>query len=150
MIELDRQCETAAHWSDEQYRSALPACGRGLTARLVLALEELGHPPDSPRTATLAGFLVARHLGLEWELENIVVASASRRKGLGTRLMEELLSRVRAVGSELIHLEVRESNLAARAFYERHQFEQAGRRRGYYSNPEEDAILYQRRLPRPK
>lgn len=160
MIDLDRQCPTAAHWTEGQYLAALPACGTGLTSRLVLvvdheeeAIDDKGQAPanaDSRRENTLAGFLVARHQGPEWELENIVVAPVSRRNSLGTRLLEELLSRAQGAGSECIFLEVRESNQAARAFYEKHRFEKTGRRRLYYSNPDEDAIVYQKSLLGPK
>lgn len=149
MIELERQCDTAAHWTEGQYRAALPACGAALTARLMLVVEqdEQGKA-GSQRKSFLGGFLVARHLGPEWELENIVVSPALRRQGLGARLMEEFLSRAQAVGSEYVFLEVREANRAARAFYEKYGFEETRRRRGYYSNPQDDAVVYQRMLSR--
>jgi [ribosomal protein S18]-alanine N-acetyltransferase len=146
MIELERQCETAAHWSEGQYKSALPACGTALTARLVLVIDGKEHAlgQDSRRQGTIAGFLVARPQGSEWELENIVVTSATRRKGLGSRLLEEFLRRAENAGVESVHLEVRESNQAAQAFYEKWGFEETGRRKGYYANPDEDAVLYRR------
>ena len=149
MIDLERQCETAAHWTPGQYLAAMPACGAALTSRLVLVIDEEGKvlPVDRfTRRAALTGFLVARHQGREWELENMVVAAASRRKGLGKRLLGELLSRAQGAGSECVLLEVRESNRAARAFYEKHRFEETGRRPAYYSSPPEDAIVYQRKL----
>ena len=45
-------------------------------------------------------------------------------------------------GAGAVFLEVRESNRAARALYEKWAFLESGRRRGYYKDPEEDAILY--------
>jgi ribosomal-protein-alanine N-acetyltransferase len=149
MIDLERQCETAAHWTEGQYQSAMPACGAALTSRLVLVIDDQGQALSddrSRREAAIAGFVVARHQGPEWELENIVIDAASRRNRLGTRLLEEFLKRACAVGSEWVFLEVRESNQAARAFYEKWGFEESGRRRSYYSNPEEDAIVYRRTL----
>jgi [ribosomal protein S18]-alanine N-acetyltransferase len=145
MIELERQCETAAHWTEGQYLSALPACGAALTSRLMLVMdEEIQDPPIQPGSRrALVGFLAARHQGPEWELENVVVAPAARRRGVGTRLLEELRNRVQAVGSEFVYLEVRETSQAARAFYEKWGFEESGRRRAYYSSPQEDAIVYQ-------
>jgi ribosomal protein S18 acetylase RimI-like enzyme len=53
-----------------------------------------------------------------------------------------LLDRARETNSERVFLEVRESNQAARAFYARLGFEQSGRRKLYYANPPEDAVLY--------
>jgi [ribosomal protein S18]-alanine N-acetyltransferase len=147
IIDLERRCETVAHWSERQYQSALPICGAALTARLVLVVDGEEYAltgPDSRRQATIVGFLVARHQGPEWELENIVVASTARQKGLGSRLLEEFLRRAESAGSESVHLEVRGSNQFARAFYEKWGFEETGRRKGYYADPAEDAILYRR------
>ena len=78
----------------------------------------------------------------EWEIENIAVAGPARRRGLGTRLLGELLDLARGRGADAVFLEVRESNHAARALYEKWAFLESGRRRGYYKDPEEDAILY--------
>jgi [ribosomal protein S18]-alanine N-acetyltransferase len=47
-----------------------------------------------------------------------------------------------------ILLEVRKSNLAARGLYEKQGFREVGRRRTYYADPEEDAILYALRFDR--
>jgi ribosomal-protein-alanine N-acetyltransferase len=93
----------------------------------------------------LFGFLIASHLPPEWELENIVVAPAARRKGLATQLLEEFLARARETKSESVTLEVRESNQAARALYKKWAFEEIGRRPNYYASERQDAILY--RLP---
>jgi ribosomal-protein-alanine N-acetyltransferase len=89
----------------------------------------------------MLGFLIAHRLGLEWELENIVIDPAARRKGLGAQLLRELLARAREANSGSVFCEVRESNLAARALYEKLGFAETGRRKGYYSSPTEDAIL---------
>ena len=78
----------------------------------------------------------------EWEIENIAIAGSARRRGLGTRLLGELLDLARAKGAEAVFLEVRESNRVARALYEKWAFLESGRRRRYYKDPEEDAILY--------
>lgn len=55
--------------------------------------------------------------------------------------MEALLDEARQNG-EAVFLEVRESNMAARRLYEKLGFAETGRRRGYYANPPEDAVLY--------
>jgi ribosomal-protein-alanine N-acetyltransferase len=56
------------------------------------------------------------------------------------------LAQARHAQGEAIFLEVRESNAAARAFYEKLGFEQMGRRKGYYADGLEDAIIYRRML----
>jgi len=93
---------------------------------------------------TILAFLVARAVTFEWELENIVVAS--RRKGLGSLILNEFLNMARQEKAEAIFLEVRESNSAARSFYEKLAFEMTGRRPNYYTDPEEAAIVYRRTL----
>ena len=79
--------------------------------------------------------MIARVVGEEWEIENIAVAGSARRRGLGTRLLGELLDMARAKGAAAVFLEVRESNQAARALYEKWAFLESGRRRGYYRDP---------------
>ncbi len=90
----------------------------------------------------ILGFLVARHLAPEWELENLVVAPAARRQGLGQRLVHALLAMAAETNSQSVFLEVRESNAAARSLYEKTNFAQTGRRKAYYKDPAEDALLY--------
>jgi ribosomal-protein-alanine N-acetyltransferase len=86
-------------------------------------------------------------VGREWEIENIAVAGPARRRGLGTRLLGELLDQARDRGADAVFLEVRESNRAARALYEKWAFLESGRRRGYYKDQEEDAIVYRLCFP---
>jgi ribosomal-protein-alanine N-acetyltransferase len=144
ILDLERQSATAGHWTEDQYLQAFRQEGGG---RLVLLTEDF--PPTASAEETrnrsetsISGFLVAQHLAPEWELENIVVAHSARRKGLGTRLLDALLAAARETHSTSVFLEVRESNAAARSLYEKAGFEQTGRRKSYYTNPPEDAILY--------
>jgi ribosomal-protein-alanine N-acetyltransferase len=60
--------------------------------------------------------------------------------------MESLLRSLCERDAQLIHLEVRPSNKAARALYQRWGFRESGRRPGYYHSPPEDAILYKKIL----
>ena len=135
IMQLERQAATAGHWTEDQYRQAFR---RGAATRLVLISEDEETSP--------VGFLVAQHLAPEWELENIVVAPTARRKGLGKRLLEAFLTAAKKINSTAVFLEVRESNAPARTLYEKTGFQQTGRRKSYYTNPSEDAILYRLRL----
>ena len=128
MMALERRAATAAHWSVADYARLF---GPG-SQYVALVVEE----------GQVEGFVVARGIGTEWELENIAVAGAARRRGLATRLLIELLEQARRGGARHIFLEVRESNRAARSLYERWDFVETGRRKGYYQRPEEDAVLY--------
>jgi ribosomal-protein-alanine N-acetyltransferase len=78
----------------------------------------------------------------EWEIENIVVDPALRKQGIAQALIRELGTRAKERGGIRIHLEVRESNEAAIALYRKVGFIETARRRGYYRNPEEDALLF--------
>ena len=130
MMALEKRAATAAHWSAQQYEALFGGQG---PERIALIIE------DEPG---LAGFVIARVMDREWEIENIAVAGPARRRGLGTRLLGELLDRARGRGADAVFLEVRESNRAARALYEKWAFLESGRRPRYYKDPEEDAILY--------
>ena len=94
----------------------------------------------------LAGAVAAREAAGEAEILNLAVAPAWRRRGIGRRLMETVLEWTVSAGVRRVFLEVRESNGGARAFYLRLGFAEAGRRRGYYQHPAEDALVLSRTL----
>jgi [ribosomal protein S18]-alanine N-acetyltransferase len=131
LLALERGAPTAAHWSEADYQQ-LFAAGR---VTIVIAEDHV------------QGFIVARDLGPEWEIENIVIASAVQRRGLGTRLVQELLELAQTQGAQAVFLEVRESNRAARTLYSKMGFVESRRRKAYYRNPDEDAIVYKKFLP---
>lgn len=134
MIALERAAGTAAHWREQDYRRIFE---RGGQPRVALVADQ----PDN-----LLGFVVASAATHEWEIENVVVASEAKQRGVGSQLVNELIAVARARGAEDIWLEVRESNQAARRLYEKCEFGVAGRRRGYYRDPEEDGLVYSLKL----
>ena len=131
LIALEAHAVTAAHWSRDRYEAVFLEASPKRTA-LVIEAE-----------AGLEGFVVGRAVGEEWEIENIAVAGPARRRGHGTRLLGEFIEQARGQGAQTVFLEVRESNLAARRLYEKWAFEETGRRKKYYCDPDEDAITYQ-------
>jgi [ribosomal protein S18]-alanine N-acetyltransferase len=135
LMALEASAITAAHWSGEQYQAIFSQTG---ACRLALVAEE---------ASQVRGFLIAREVQREWEIENIVVADSMRRRGLGTRLLDGFLNLARAQGAKAVSLEVRESNLAARRLYQKQGFFESGRRKSYYRQPEEDAIAHRLQLP---
>lgn len=132
VIQLERACRTAAHWTEQQYRDLF---ADQVPTRVALIAQK-------DEAAETAGFLIARHLAPEFELENIVVAEKFRRNGIGTQLMQAFLGLAKQMSGESVILEVRESNGVARALYERLGFQKNGKRKSYYSMPLEDAVLY--------
>ena len=133
VIALERAAPNAAHWSQQQYEIAL-----GSPERVFSLAEE-----DS----RISGLIVARVIAREWEIENIVVAGAKHRRGIGTALLAETVRYAREQKAESIFLEVRESNVAARSLYQKNGFVLTGRRPHYYQSPKEDALLYRRAVP---
>jgi ribosomal-protein-alanine N-acetyltransferase len=99
----------------------------------------------------LIGYFVAMPGFEEMHLLNLTVASGHQGRGHARRLLAELYSLSTSFAATALWLEVRESNVRARALYEREGFAEAGRRRDYYPAPagqREDAILMTRPLLR--
>lgn len=92
----------------------------------------------------VVGYAVAWHVGDEAELANLAVAQVARRQGVGALLLDDLLAHADAAAGQTVYLEVRDRNAAAQALYRSRGFEVAGRRRGYYSQPDEDAVVMRR------
>ena len=126
------------------------------SANLTPSLKPMPRPEANPKSRTalvveqdgnVVGFIVGRQLEDEWEIENIAVTGAARRHGLGSRLVSELLNLVRSQGGKTVFLEVRESNRAARSLYEKWGFLEVGRRKMYYQDPAEDALVLKFKFP---
>lgn len=64
-----------------------------------------------------------------------------RRKGIAKRLLSHALQKLMEQGARSSFLEVRASNLAAQELYRKFGYEETGRRRRYYKDNDEDAIL---------
>jgi ribosomal-protein-alanine acetyltransferase len=94
----------------------------------------------------LAGFALAWRAADELHLTDLGVLPAFRRQGLARRLVLELLAEARAGALRVVLLEVRASNAAALALYQGLGFVELDRRRRYYSDPEEDAVVMQLEL----
>lgn len=77
----------------------------------------------------------------EAQITNIALLPDWRGQGLGTRLMADLMAAAKARGCTAMTLEVRPSNTAALALYHHYGFQEAGRRKGYYTDNGEDAII---------
>ena len=94
----------------------------------------------------VSGFIVGRQAAGEAEILNLAVIPANRRKGEGRALLKGALEEFLARQVSRVFLEVRESNEAGMAFYERQGFSKTGRRAGYYRDPDEAAIRMEMKL----
>jgi ribosomal-protein-alanine N-acetyltransferase len=88
----------------------------------------------------IAGYLVCSRYDIVWHVMNVAVEPGRRREGIATALLEDLFTRADKPGEQYT-LEVRTSNDAAIALYERFGFESAGVRPGYYHDNKEDALI---------
>jgi ribosomal-protein-alanine N-acetyltransferase len=127
VLAIQSDAPELAQWTRRDYQDVAGGVNRGWVA------ESEGR---------VVGFLVARQLGDEIEVLNIATALEVRREGAGEALLKTALDWGRSAGARRAFLEVRASNLAARAFYEKHGFGPAGRRPKYYTAPIEDAFIF--------
>jgi ribosomal-protein-alanine N-acetyltransferase len=89
----------------------------------------------------VAGFCSFWRVLDELHINNLAVSPEHRRRGVASALLMHVLREGAARGATRATLEVRRSNEQARALYERFGFAVAGVRRGYYTNPREDALV---------
>lgn len=91
----------------------------------------------------IVGYIGVHLVQDEAEVMNLAVLPAFRRRGFGRRLLQTALAFCRENGCVRLFLEVRESNEAALALYRSLGFTVCGRRKHYYQQPPEDALLLQ-------
>ncbi len=92
----------------------------------------------------IVGVSAARTVADEVEVLTLGVAPSWRRRGVGRSLLAAALAEAGQAGARQVFLEVRESNQGARAFYATLGFVESGRRRAYYRDPMEDALVLSR------
>ena len=97
------------------------------------------------RGEQMVGFLICSRYDTVWHIMNVAVDPVRRREGIATALLTDLLRRIDGKGARFT-LEVRESNTGAIVLYERFGFRAAGRRRRYYQDNNEDAVIMWRTL----
>jgi [ribosomal protein S18]-alanine N-acetyltransferase len=147
VVNLAARFVEAPHWTRRDYEEMPPPS--------LSEAPPISSPATPPTSLTrcslvalsgnnLAGFAVASCLSQEpAEIEGLVVDEKYRRQGIGSALIRACKEWAANAGALTIRLEVRASNAAALALYQRHGFSAAGHRRAYYSAPIEDAVLLQ-------
>ena len=89
----------------------------------------------------VAGYIGSQTCGDESDVMNVAVHPDFRRRGIAEALVKDLVDQLKAIGSRCLTLEVRASNAPAIALYEKMGFVEVGRRKNYYRNPREDALI---------
>jgi ribosomal-protein-alanine N-acetyltransferase len=151
LVEIASHSATAAQWNQAEYLKLFAANEAKTQPEVnppIVTPQIIDPQSQASRTAlvveqsgNVVGFIVGRQVEDEWEIENIAVTGSARRCGLGSRLVGELFDLVRIRGGKSVFLEVRESNRAALSLYEKWAFIEVGRRKMYYQNPAEDALI---------
>ncbi len=131
VVEIDKQ-SFPIPWSERTYRLELAG---NPSSHLFVAEVEAG-----------GGRKIVGYLGYwliidEAHISTIAVQASLRRKGLGSKLLGAALRSAASKGAEKVSLEVRESNKAAIAMYERFGFEHHSRKPEYYRDNDEDALV---------
>ena len=107
--------------------------------------KEVDNPVASYFVAELAGNVVGYcglwHVLDEGEVINIAVSEQVRGQKIGEKLLKTLFEEAKMHHLRVIHLEVRESNLPARMLYKKFNFKEIAKRKGYYHQPTEDAVI---------
>ena len=98
------------------------------------------------RGGRLVGYLVCSRYDTVWHVMNVAVDDRLWRQGIAKALLGRLFERADAPGEQYT-LEVRPSNVAAIRLYEEFGFHAAGKRRGYYHDNREDAVIMWRKRP---
>jgi len=134
VLALERDVAEAPHWAEGVYREIVS--GSGIPRRLFVAEAE----------GLLLGFAVGVVTGDSAELESVAVRGDARRRGVGRALCDAVAEWCRSQGATALELEVRAASAGAMALYEGLGFVSVGRRREYYREPVDDAVLMRLKL----
>lgn len=130
VVELDRQC-LGGLWTMDGYQRELDSPNSELWG--------IARSPQQPQSLIALGCFWA--ILEEAHITLLAVSPEYRRQGLGTLLLSTLLQKAQARGLERATLEVRSSNQAAIALYQKFGFKIAGTRKKYYQDNQEDALI---------
>ena len=132
VLKIHRACKGVGLWGARDYEQ-LAADPRGT----ILVAES-----DGQMLPNVLGFLAFYRLDGEAELWNLGITPTHRRQGIARALLQEALRRLSVAGVQRLFLEVRESNLPAVELYRSFGFLSQARRKDYYQNPKEDALIF--------
>ena len=126
VAELEKLCFSDP-WSENSVASELKN-----KLALWLVAEEEGR---------VAGYIGSQTCTDESDVMNVAVHPDFRRRGIAENLVNGLVEELKSIESRCLTLEVRASNDPAIGLYEKLGFVEVGRRKNYYRNPREDALI---------
>ena len=162
VVDIERESFPST-WPQTTYKREL----QNRLARYLVLVEETLEPPTSPRASDepsrglrdalrrlfgrdsrpkptqelIVGFVGLWLMVGEAHIVTLAVREGQRRRGLGELLLVAAIEVAMAHGQEVVTLEVRRSNEAALALYDKYGFTRAGLRRRYYENAEDAVIM---------
>ena len=126
LSELDKKCFSVP-WSEKSF---LDECKNKLAVYFVAKEDN-----------DIVGYAGFWNVAGEGGITNIAVAPEKRRQGIAKAMLEKMISTAKELDLELLTLEVRQSNNAAISLYKSYGFEEIGKRKKFYTNPTEDALI---------
>jgi [ribosomal protein S18]-alanine N-acetyltransferase len=133
VVEIEEQ-SGLSRWGWAAYHAELQSVDRSLL--LVIRPSQEAAPAHR-----VVAYIVARETAGELHINNVAVRPEYRKRGLGACLLTRVLENARNLGVSIAYLEVRASNLVARALYEKSGFRAIAQRPNYYTDPPEDAVV---------
>ncbi|MBQ7596295.1 MAG: ribosomal protein S18-alanine N-acetyltransferase [Clostridia bacterium] len=124
--ELEKECFSAP-WSEDSIKAELH--------------NETAHFLAAKSGGKVLGYIGVHEVAGEAYIANIAVGKKYRRQHIAQKLLLAAVTGAKERQNEFISLEVRKSNSAAIALYEKYGFKKAGERRNFYTNPAEDALI---------
>lgn len=134
VVQIEEQ-SGLSRWGWSAYYAELQGANRDL---MLVARPAKSATPEPP---PIAGYIVARETAGELHINNFAVRSEFRRRGIGATLLNQVLREASQRKANAAFLEVRSTNHAAQALYEKCGFRAIARRANYYSEPREDAVV---------
>ena len=134
VVEIEEQ-SGLSRWGWAAYYAEMQGANRDL---MLVARPSKSATQES---SSIAGYIVARETAGELHINNFAVRSEFRRRGIGATLLNQVLDEARQRKANAAFLEVRSTNHAAQALYEKCGFRAIARRANYYTEPREDAVV---------
>lgn len=134
VAQIEKECFSHP-WSEASFSEEL---NNPLSLTIVAVKLNKASKSDS---TDVVGFINARIINDEVYINNIAVSKELRRSGIGKGLLSSLEDNVMKNNASFITLEVRESNLPAISLYTSLGYKTAGKRKRFYRDPIEDAVL---------
>lgn len=129
LTEIEKICFEKDAWSRDMLLSSI----RQPSTR-IWTVEDI-------QSSKILAYAVLYLAGDEGDIANIAVLPPYRRTGIGSLLLDTMLQQAKSEGICSVYLEVRQSNTPAILLYLSKGFEEIGKRKNYYRNPREDALL---------